>query len=144
MTCVRFDGLNHMSPKHLQFFMLQPRLRLTVLARVYRLHLECGSNTAYASKQRGKLLLCSLLVTMLAAPGILLAHITHIPIVPRSQFPDPKTTPVGFEPTRGDPIGLAGRRLNRSAKVSLMILKTDSKSFEYIFFLIGRFAGRAW
>ena len=32
-----------------------------------------------------------------------------------------KTTPVGFEPTRGDPIGLAGRRLNRSAKVSLMI-----------------------
>ena len=24
----------------------------------------------------------------------------------------------GFEPTRGDPIGLAGRRLNRSAKVS--------------------------
>ena len=31
---------------------------------------------------------------------------------------DGKTTPVGFEPTRGDPIGLAGRRLNRSAKVS--------------------------
>ena len=30
-----------------------------------------------------------------------------------------KTTPVGFEPTRGDPIGLAGRRLNRSAKVSM-------------------------
>jgi hypothetical protein len=30
-----------------------------------------------------------------------------------------RTTPVGFEPTRGDPIGLAGRRLNRSAKVSL-------------------------
>ena len=29
-----------------------------------------------------------------------------------------KTTPVGFEPTRGDPIGLAGRRLI-SAKVSL-------------------------
>ena len=29
------------------------------------------------------------------------------------------STPVGFEPTRGDPIGLAGRRLNRSAKVSL-------------------------
>ena len=25
---------------------------------------------------------------------------------------------MGFEPTRGDPIGLAGRRLNRSAKVS--------------------------
>ena len=30
-----------------------------------------------------------------------------------------KTTPVGFEHTRGDPIGLAGRRLSRSAKVSL-------------------------
>ena len=27
---------------------------------------------------------------------------------------------MGFEPTRGDPIGLAGRRLNRSAKVSLL------------------------
>ena len=35
---------------------------------------------------------------------------------PRSRIS--KTTPVGFEPTRGDPIGLAGRRLNRSAKVS--------------------------
>ena len=31
-----------------------------------------------------------------------------------------KATPVGFEPTRGDPIRLAGRRLNRSAKVSLV------------------------
>ena len=29
-----------------------------------------------------------------------------------------KTTPVGFEPTRAEPIGLAGRRLNHSAKVS--------------------------
>ena len=29
------------------------------------------------------------------------------------------TTLVGFEPTQGDPIGLAGRRLNHSAKVSL-------------------------
>ena len=28
-----------------------------------------------------------------------------------------KSTPVGFEPTQGDPIGLAGRRLSRSAKV---------------------------
>ena len=27
---------------------------------------------------------------------------------------------MGFEPTRGDPIGLAGRRLNRSAKASLL------------------------
>ena len=34
------------------------------------------------------------------------------------QHPQKKTTPVGFEPTRGDPIGLAGRRLSRSAKVS--------------------------
>ena len=31
-----------------------------------------------------------------------------------------QATPVGFEPTRGDPIGLAGRRLSRSAKVSLL------------------------
>ena len=29
-----------------------------------------------------------------------------------------KSTPVGFEPTRGDPRSLAGRRLSRSAKVS--------------------------
>ena len=29
-----------------------------------------------------------------------------------------KTTPVGFEPTRAEPTGLAGRRLNLSAKVS--------------------------
>ena len=36
-----------------------------------------------------------------------------------------KTTPVGFEPTRGDPIGLAGRRLNRSAKVSLLKLAVE-------------------
>ena len=37
------------------------------------------------------------------------AHLLHEP---------DEATPVGFEPTRGDPIGLAGRRLNRSAKVS--------------------------
>jgi hypothetical protein len=30
-----------------------------------------------------------------------------------------KSTPVGFEPTRAEPIGLAGRRLNHSAKVSM-------------------------
>ena len=30
---------------------------------------------------------------------------------------------MGFEPTRGDPIGLAGRRLNRSAKVSFSQLE---------------------
>ena len=34
-----------------------------------------------------------------------------------------KTTPVGFEPTRAEPTGLAGRRLNHSAKVSLVIGK---------------------
>ena len=34
---------------------------------------------------------------------------------------DAKSTPVGFEPTRGDPIGLAGRRLNHLAKVSCSI-----------------------
>ena len=33
-----------------------------------------------------------------------------------------ESTPVGFEPTRGDPIGLAGRRLSRSAKVSSAFL----------------------
>ena len=38
-----------------------------------------------------------------------------------------KTTPVGFEPARGDPIGLAGRRLNRSAKVSLCIATSNAK-----------------
>lgn len=35
-----------------------------------------------------------------------------------------QSTPVGFEPTRGDPIGLAGRRLNHSAKVSLSHTRT--------------------
>ena len=38
-----------------------------------------------------------------------------------------KTTPVGFEPTRGDPIGLAGRRLNHSAKVSSGQVTTSSR-----------------
>ena len=31
-----------------------------------------------------------------------------------------QAAPVGFEPTRGDPIGLAGRRLSHSAKVSVI------------------------
>ena len=39
-------------------------------------------------------------------------------------------TPVGFEPTRGDPIGLAGRHLNRSAKVSLMLEAVWSREGE--------------
>ena len=34
-----------------------------------------------------------------------------------------KTTPVGFEPTRAKPNGLAGRRLNHSAKVSMLYQK---------------------
>ena len=34
-----------------------------------------------------------------------------------------EATPVGFEPTRGNPIGLAGRRLSRSAKVSAEVAK---------------------
>jgi hypothetical protein len=37
----------------------------------------------------------------------------------REAEPQEESTPVGFEPTRGDPIGLAGRRLSHSAKVSL-------------------------
>ena len=44
------------------------------------------------------------------------------PIFPTHKYRHARTckpTPVGFEPTRGDPIGLAGRRLNHSAKVSL-------------------------
>ena len=32
-----------------------------------------------------------------------------------------ESTLVGFEPTRGDTIGLAGRRLNHSAKVSVQV-----------------------
>ena len=47
------------------------------------------------------------------------------------------STPVGFEPTRGDPIGLAGRRLNRSVKVSLMLeavwsVQADGRLFRHI------------
>ena len=33
-----------------------------------------------------------------------------------------RATPVGFEPMRGDPIGLAGRRLNRPANVPLVAI----------------------
>ena len=47
-----------------------------------------------------------------------LANVEHVVFAVMSEFRHHKTTPVGFEPTRGDPIGLAGRRLNRSAKVS--------------------------
>ena len=51
--------------------------------------------------------------------GCSLANVEHVVVSAMSEFCHHKTTPVGFEPTRGDPIGLAGRRLNRSAKVSL-------------------------
>ena len=43
----------------------------------------------------------------------------HSGIAPARTLAMGSATPVGFEPTRGDPIGLAGRRLNHSAKVSL-------------------------
>ena len=46
---------------------------------------------------------------------------------PRS--PCAGTIPVGFEPTRGDPIGLAGRRLSRSAKVSAEDAKRTHAAF---------------
>ena len=48
------------------------------------------------------------------------ANHQHAPKARHNQLSEKKikTTPVGFEPTRGDPIGLAGRRLNHSAKVS--------------------------
>ena len=39
---------------------------------------------------------------------------------------------MGFGPTRGDPIGLAGRRLNRSAKVSLGISLTNSELEKHV------------
>ena len=45
----------------------------------------------------------------------------HIEDPHRGKTGSTNTTPVGFEPTRGDPIGLAGRRLSRSAKVSWML-----------------------
>ena len=38
-----------------------------------------------------------------------------------------KTTPEGFEPSRAKPNGLAGRRLNHSAKVSSYELSVNTK-----------------
>ena len=43
-----------------------------------------------------------------------------------------QATPVGFEPTRGDPIGLAGRRLNHSAKVSLAYIHSTHHNVDYV------------
>ena len=37
-----------------------------------------------------------------------------------------KATPAGFEPARVEPIGLAGRRLNHSAKVSMLCCLTPA------------------
>ena len=54
-----------------------------------------------------------------------LANVEHAVFAVMSEFRHHKTTPVGFEPTRGDPIGLAGRHLNRSAKVSLLKLAVE-------------------
>ena len=65
------------------------------------------SFTIFVRKRNGSSTLFSECETFCAALGSLI-------------FNTLKTTPVGFEPTRGDPIGLAGRRLNRSAKVSLL------------------------
>ena len=48
-----------------------------------------------------------------------------------------KSTPVGFEPTRGDPIGLAGRRLNCSAKVSLIPRTSGPPKLPIFLFLTG-------
>ena len=57
--------------------------------------------------------------------GCSLANVEHVVVSAMSEFCHHKTTPVGFEPTRGDPIGLAGRRLNCSAKVSLLKLAVE-------------------
>jgi hypothetical protein len=46
-----------------------------------------------------------------------------------------KTTPVGFEPTRAEPTGLAGRRLNHSAKVSLIAYEIHSTEIAVMLYL---------
>ena len=51
-----------------------------------------------------------------SARDVLPVHVT-LPRLRGAWLPG-QTTPAGFEPARGDPIGLAGRRLSRSAKVS--------------------------
>ena len=51
------------------------------------------------------------------------AFCPHAPIKKKRIVEDTKSvraTPVGFEPTRAEHTGLAGRRLNHSAKVSLL------------------------
>ena len=44
--------------------------------------------------------------------------VTRPKFVPWKDTKAVKATPVGFEPTRAEPTGLAGRRLNHSAKAS--------------------------
>ena len=45
--------------------------------------------------------------------------VTHVQLTNFKNKRD--STPTGFEPVRAEPNGLAGRRLNHSAKVSLML-----------------------
>ena len=66
---------------------------------VHREHIYCQQCIATPDELRGRLVLCTEQLR-------LVQKLLNM------------ATPVGFEPTRGDPIGLAGRRLNRSAKVS--------------------------
>ena len=61
---------------------------------------------------------------------------------PGTAQPAQETTPVGFEPTRGDPIGLAGRRLSRSAKVSVGDREEVQDSGMVVIFLEGTFAAQ--
>ena len=57
-------------------------------------------------------------ITTASLPQPRFVHATHVAAcAPGSQAR--KSTHVGFEPTRGDLIGLAGRRLNHSAKASM-------------------------
>ena len=42
------------------------------------------------------------------------------------------TTPAGFEPARAEPNGLAGRRLNHSAKVSLSTCDLAAQFWVYV------------
>jgi hypothetical protein len=43
------------------------------------------------------------------------------------------TTPAGFEPARAEPNGLAGRRLNHSAKVSCILFNISLQCLFYLY-----------
>ena len=62
--------------------------------------------------------------SILTGPIILLSFLNFVSWGSASA----NTTPVGFEPTRAEPTGLAGRRLNHSAKVSVMLLRCREKT----------------